>query len=175
MTVALITGVIGRDGSYLAGFLLNKSYPIVVMIRRSSTLDFQRIAQVQDRIEIVQEDLTDQGSLFQIVETYRPDEVYTLGGQSNIHLSWGQVALTGESTALGVAHLLDGLHQLKPETRFYQASTSEIFGVAKVYGHLLTRNYREHFGIFAVFGILYNHESLRRGLVDVALDPRSGF
>ena len=184
MTVALITGVTGQDGSYLAEFLLNRGYRVIGMIRRSSTLDFQRIAQVQDRIEIVQGDLTDQGSLFQIVETYRPDEVYNLGGQSNVHLSWGQVALTGESTALGVARLLDSLHQLKPETRFYQASTSEIFGaatespqnersnlnprnpygVAKVYGHLLARNYREHFGMFAVSGILYNHESPRRGL-----------
>ena len=184
MTVALITGVTGQDGSYLAEFLLSKGYHVVGMVRRSSTLDFQRIAQIQDQIEIVQGDLTDQGSLFQIIETYHPDEVYNLGGQSNVHLSWGQAALTGESTALGVARLLDSLHQLGPKTRFYQASTSEIFGlaaespqnersslnprnpygVAKVYGHLLARNYREHFGMFAVSGILYNHESPRRGL-----------
>ena len=184
MTVALITGVTGQDGSYLAEFLLNRGYHVVGMVRRSSTLDFQRIAPIQDRIEIVQGDLTDQGSLFQIIETYHPDEVYNLGGQSNVHLSWGQAALTGESTALGVARLLDSLHQVNPQAQFYQASTSEIFGVAtespqnersnlnprnpygvaKVYGHLLTRNYREHFGMFAVSGILYNHESPRRGL-----------
>lgn len=184
MTVALITGVTGQDGSYLAEFLLDKGYRVIGMVRRSSTLDFQRIAKIQDEIELVQGDLTDQGSLFQIIETYHPDEVYNLGGQSNVRQSWGKAALTGESTALGVARLLDCLNQINPQALFYQASTSEIFGeatespqneqsslnprnpygVAKVFGHLLTRNYREHFGMYAVSGILYNHESPRRGL-----------
>ena len=184
MKVALVTGVTGQDGSYLAEFLLDKGYRVVGMARRSSTVNYQRISHIQDRIEIAHGDLTDQGSLYEIIETYHPDEIYNLAGQSNVQLSWSQPVLTAESTALGVARLLDCLRQVTPKARFYQASTSEMFGnapespqnlrtpfnprnpygIAKVYGHQIAQNYREHFGLYTVSGILYNHESPRRGL-----------
>ncbi|QRN83002.1 GDP-mannose 4,6-dehydratase [Chloroflexota bacterium] len=183
MAVALITGITGQDGSYLAEFLLAKGYRVVGMVRRSSTVDFERIAHIQDQIEITHGDLADQGSLYEIFETYKPDEVYNLGGQSDVQLSWTQSVLTADSTALGVARILDCLRQVTPRSKFYQASTSEMFGdagtspqneqtplnprnpygIAKVYAHLLTQNYRKHYGLFAVAGILYNHESPRRG------------
>ena len=184
MTVALITGVTGQDGSYLAEYLLEKGYCVVGMVRRTSTIDFSRITHIQDRIELAHGDLVDQGSLYEIFDTYHPDEIYNLGGQSNVQLSWTQAALTADSTALGVTRLLDCMRQVTPEARFYQASTSEMFGeadespqneqtrfnprnpygVAKVYGHLITQNYRQKYGFFAVSGILYNHESPRRDL-----------
>ncbi|MEA3326903.1 MAG: GDP-mannose 4,6-dehydratase [Chloroflexota bacterium] len=184
MKIVLITGVTGQDGSYLAEFLLEKGYKVVGMVRRSSTVDYQRIAHIQEKIEIVNGDLLDQGSLYDIFDAYHPDEIYNLGGQSNVQLSWSQAVLTADSTALGVTRLLDCMRQVTPGARFYQASTSEIFGepdqspqnertrlnprnpygVAKVYGHLITGNYRRQHGLFAVSGILYNHESPRRGL-----------
>ena len=184
MKAALITGITGQDGSYLAEFLLGKGYRVIGVARRSSTVNYQRIAPIQNRIEIAHGDLTDQGSLYEIFEAYHPDEIYNLAGQSNVQLSWSQSVLTAESTALGVARLLDCMRQVTPMARFYQASTSEMFGnapespqnlqtpfnprnpygIAKVYGHQITQNYREHFGLFTVSGILYNHESPRRGL-----------
>ncbi len=184
MTVALITGITGQDGSYLAEFLLEKGYRVIGMVRRSNTMDFQRISHIQDKIELVHGDLVDQGSLYEIFETYRPDEVYNLGGQSDVQLSWSQAVLTADSTALGVIRLLDCLRQITPECRFYQASSSEMFGnavespqneqtpfnprnpygISKVHAHLINRIYREHFGLFTVSGILYNHESPRRGM-----------
>lgn len=184
MKVALITGVTGQDGSYLAELLLDKGYRVVGMVRRSSTVSYQRIAHIQDRLEIAHGDLVDQGSLYEIFETYHPDEVYNLAGQSNVQLSWSQAVLTADSTALGVTRLLDCLRQVTPNACFYQASTSEMFGeaaespqniftplnprnpygVAKVYAHLMTRNYRQRHGLYAVSGVLYNHESPRRGL-----------
>jgi len=184
LKVALITGITGQDGSYLAEFLLEKGYQVVGMVRRTTTVDCQRIAHIQEQIEIVNGDLLDQGSLYEIFDAYHPDEIYNLGGQSNVQLSWSQAVLTADSTALGVNRLLDCMRQVTPGARFYQASTSEIFGesdqspqnehtrlnprnpygVAKVYGHLITGNYRRQHGLFAVSGILYNHESPRRGL-----------
>ncbi len=184
MPLALITGITGQDGSYLAELLLEKGYRVVGMVRRSSTINYSRIAQFQKHIEIAHGDLLDQGSLMDIFNTYQPDEVYNLAGQSNVQLSWSQAVLTADSTALGVTRLLDCLRKVTPEARFYQASTSEIFGeadhspqdedtrfnprnpygVAKTYGHLITRNYRREHGLFAVSGILYNHESPRRGM-----------
>ena len=184
MKVALITGIAGQDGSYLAELLLEKGYRVFGMVRRTGRLDLQRIAHIQDQIEIVNGDLLDQGSLYEIFDAYRPDEVYNLGGQSNVQLSWSQAVLTADSTALGVTRMLDCMRQVTPGARFYQASTSEIFGepevtpqnettrlnprnpygVAKVYGHLITGNYRREHGMFAGSGILYNHESPRRGL-----------
>lgn len=184
MKVALITGITGQDGSYLAELLLAKGYRVVGMVRRTSTINYSRIEHIQDQIELAHGDLLDQGSLYEIVDTYQPDEVYNLAGQSNVQLSWSQAVLTAESTGLGVTRLLDCLRQVKPQARFYQASTSEMFGeadespqtlttrfnprnpygVAKVYGHLITLNYRRQHGMFAVSGVLYNHESPRRGL-----------
>lgn len=184
MPAALITGVTGQDGSYLAEYLIQKGYRVVGMVRRTSTIHYQRIAHIQDNIEIAQGDLLDQGSLFKIFETYHPDEIYNLAGQSNVQLSWSQAVLTADSTALGVTRLLDCMRQVSPKAKFYQASTSEIFGeahetpqnehtrlnprnpygVAKAYGHLITKNYRQKNQLFAVSGILYNHESPRRGL-----------
>ena len=184
MTTALITGVTGQDGSYLAELLLEKEYKVVGMVRRTSTVNYQRISHIQDRIEITHGDLLDQGSLYEIFDKYHPDEVYNLAGQSNVQLSWSQAVLTADSTAVGVTRLLDCMRQVTPDARFYQASTSEIFGdaaespqneqtrlnprnpygVAKVYGHLITRNYRQQHGLYAVSGILFNHESPRRGL-----------
>lgn len=184
MPVALITGITGQDGSYLADFLLSKGYHVVGMVRRSSTLTFSRLAHIQDDIEIVQGDLHDQGSVVSIVERYRPDEVYNFAAQSFVPMSWNQPVLTGDATALGVARLLEAIRLTCPAARFYQASSSEMFGkarevpqseetpfyprtpygVAKVYGHWITVNYREKHGTFACSGILYNHESPRRGL-----------
>ena len=184
MTTALITGVTGQDGSYLAELLLEKDYQVVGMVRRTSTVNYQRISHIQDRIEIAHGDLLDQGSLYEIFDKFHPDEVYNLAGQSNVQLSWTQAVLTADSTAVGVTRLLDCMRQVTPDARFYQASTSEIFGeaaespqnehtrlnprnpygVAKVYGHLITRNYRQQHGLYAVSGILFNHESPRRGL-----------
>lgn len=184
MKVALITGITGQDGSYLAELLLVKGYRVIGMVRRTSTIDYSRIEHIQDQIEFAHGDLLDQGSLYEVFDTYHPDEVYNLGGQSNVQLSWSQAVLTAESTALGVTRLLDCLRQVTPQARFYQASTSEMFGladespqrlgtrfnprnpygIAKVYGHLITQNYRKQHELFAVSGVLYNHESPRRGL-----------
>ncbi len=184
MPVALITGITGQDGSYLADFLLAKGYRVVGMVRRSSTLTFGRLAHIQDKIELIQGDLHDQGSVVSIIERYRPDEVYNFAAQSFVPMSWNQPVLTGDATALGVARLLEAIRLTHPEARFYQASSSEMFGkvreipqsedtpfyprtpygVAKVYGHWITVNYREKHNLFACSGILYNHESPRRGL-----------
>jgi len=184
MPVALITGITGQDGSYLAEILLSKGYRVVGMVRRSSTLTFGRLAHIQDEIELVQGDLHDQGSVVSIVERYRPDEVYNFAAQSFVPMSWDQPVLTGDATALGVARLLEAIRLTCPEARFYQASSSEMFGkarevpqneetpfcprtpygVAKVYGHWIAVNYREKHNTFACSGILYNHESPRRGL-----------
>jgi GDPmannose 4,6-dehydratase len=184
MKTALITGITGQDGSYLAEFLLEKGYRVVGMVRRTSTINYNRIAHIQKDIEIAHGDLVDQGSLYDVINTYQPDEIYNLAGQSNVQQSWSQAVLTADSTALGVTRLLDCVRQIKPQAKFYQASTSEIFGnanespqnektglnprnpygVAKVYGHLITRNYRNYNNLYAVSGILYNHESPRRGL-----------
>lgn len=184
MPTALITGITGQDGSYLAEFLLEKSYKVVGMVRRSSTVTFDRIEHIQDDIELEQGDLHDQGSLVNIIEKYEPDEVYNLAAQSFVPTSWNQPVLTGEVTALGVTRFLEAIRQVKADIRFYQASSSEMFGrvretpqseetpfyprspygVAKVYGHWVTINYRESHDLFAVSGILFNHESPRRGL-----------
>ena len=184
MPTALITGITGQDGSYLADFLLEKGYRVVGVVRRSSTVNFDRIQHIQDRIEIVQGDLLDQGSLVQLLQEYRPDEVYNLAAQSFVPTSFNQPVLTGEVTALGVTRMLEAIRIVDRNIRFYQASSSEMFGkvqevpqtektpfyprspygVAKVYGHYITVNYRESYGLFAVSGILFNHESPRRGL-----------
>jgi GDPmannose 4,6-dehydratase len=181
---ALITGITGQDGSYLAELLLSKGYRVVGMVRRSSTVTFERIQHIQDDLEIVQGDLHDQSSLMDLIEQYRPDELYNLAAQSFVPTSWNQPVLTGEVTALGVTRLLEAIRLVSPKTRFYQASSSEMFGkvrevpqteltpfyprspygVAKVYGHWITVNYRESYNLFAVSGILFNHESPRRGL-----------
>ena len=181
---ALITGVTGQDGSYLAELLLDKGYEVVGMVRRSSTLNFERIAHIQDAITLVPGDLLDEVSLIGILREHRPDEVYNLAAQSFVQTSWGQPVLTGETTALGVTRLLDAIRIAAPEARFYQASSSEMFGkvqqvpqneqtpfyprspygVAKVYGHWITVNYRESYGLHASSGMLFNHESPRRGL-----------
>lgn len=181
---ALITGITGQDGSYLAELLLSKGYEVVGMVRRSSTVTFERIEHIQDDISIVQGDLHDQSSLVSVLEEYKPDEVYNLAAQSFVPTSWGQPILTGEVTGLGVARLLEAIRLVNPKIHFYQASSSEMFGkvvevpqrettplyprspygVAKVYGHWITVNYRESFDIFATSGILFNHESPRRGL-----------
>ncbi|MEA3349096.1 MAG: GDP-mannose 4,6-dehydratase [Chloroflexota bacterium] len=184
MPTALITGVTGQDGSYLAELLLSKGYRVVGMVRRSSTINFERIEHIQNEIEIVPGDLHDQSSLMAIVEKYQPGEVYNLGAQSFIPTSWTQPVLTGEVTGLGVTRILEAIRLAHPEARFYQASSSEMFGkprqvpqtentpfyprspygVAKVYAHWLTVNYREAHDIFACSGISFNHESPRRGL-----------
>lgn len=184
MPVALITGITGQDGSYLAEFLLSKGYDVIGMVRRSSTVTFQRINQIQDHITIIQGDLHDQSSLVDLIERFRPDEVYNLAAQSFVPTSWNQPVLTGEVTALGVTRMLEAIRLVNPETRFYQASSSEMFGkvrevpqtentpfyprspygVAKIYAHWITVNYRESYDLFAVSGILFNHESPRRGL-----------
>ena len=184
MPRALITGVTGQDGSYLAEFLLEQGYEVIGMVRRTSTVNFDRIHHIQEKIEIVQGDLLDQSSMMDIIAEYQPDEVYNLAAQSFVPTSWKQPVLTGEFTALGVTRLLEAIRLVKPDTRFYQASSSEMFGkaqevpqnektpfyprspygVAKVYGHWITVNYRESYDIFAVSGILFNHESPRRGL-----------
>ncbi len=181
---ALITGITGQDGSYLADFLLEKGYQVYGMVRRSSTVNFDRIQHIQDQIELVQGDLLDQVSLIDILQEIQPDEVYNLAAQSFVPTSFKQPVLTGEFTALGVTRLLDAIRLVNPRIRFYQASSSEMFGkvqevpqtektsfyprspygVAKVYGHWITVNYRESYGLFACSGILFNHESPRRGL-----------
>jgi GDPmannose 4,6-dehydratase len=184
MPTALITGITGQDGSYLADFLLSKGYHVVGMVRRSSTMTFERIRHIQDDIELISGDLHDQGSLMDLMEEYKPDEVYNLAAQSFVPTSWNQPVLTGEVTALGVTRILEAIRMVNPKIRYYQASSSEMFGkvrevpqrestpfyprspygVAKVYGHWITVNYRESYELFAVSGILFNHESPRRGL-----------
>jgi len=184
MTVALITGVTGQDGSYLAEFLLEKGYEVVGMVRRSSTVTYERIEHIQNDINLIQGDLHDQSSLVATLEENRPDEVYNLAAQSFVATSWSQAVLTGEVTAMGVTRLLEAIRLVNPGIRFYQASSSEMFGkavevpqrestpfyprspygVAKVYGHWITVNYRESYGLHTVSGILFNHESPRRGL-----------
>ncbi len=181
---ALITGVTGQDGSYLAEFLLSQGYTVIGMVRRSSTVNFERIAHIQDQIELVSGDLLDEVSLINMLRDHRPTEVYNLAAQSFVQTSWNQPVLTGETTAMGVTRLLDAIRLVDPEIRFYQASSSEMFGkvlevpqkestpfyprspygVAKVYGHWITVNYRESYGLHASSGILFNHESPRRGL-----------
>src|SRR5690606_23600793 len=181
---ALITGITGQDGSYLAELLLDEGYEVIGMVRRSSTVTFERIAHLQDRIATVPGDLLDQASLIDLLRTYRPTEVYTLAAQSFVQTSFSQPVLTGDVTALGVTRLLDAIRIADPDIRFYQASSSEMFGkvvevpqkettpfyprspygVAKVYGHWITVNYRESYDLHASSGILFNHESPRRGL-----------
>ena len=209
---ALITGITGQDGSYLAEFLLDKGYEVVGMVRRSSTLNFERIFHIQDRVTLVPGDLLDEVSLIRILSDHRPTEVYNLAAQSFVQTSFGQPVLTGETTALGVTRILDAIRIVDPSIRFYQASSSEMFGkvvetpqrestpfhprspygVAKVYGHWITVNYRESYDLHASSGILFNHESVpadtpivvrRHGLIDIVpigdvvphrTDPRSG-
>lgn len=181
---ALVTGVTGQDGSYLAEYLLELGYEVIGMVRRTSTINFERIIDIQDKIKIVQGDLLDPSSLVDILREHRPSEVYNLAAQSFIPTSFKQPVLTGEFTALGVTRLLEAVRMIDPEIHFYQASSSEMFGkvvevpqrettpfhprspygVAKVYGHWITVNYRESYDLFAVSGILFNHESPRRGL-----------
>ncbi len=184
MPKALITGVTGQDGSYLAEFLLAKGYEVVGMVRRTSHHSYERIDHLLDRIEIVAADLLDQHSLTVVLQDTRPDEVYNLAAQSFVPTSWSQPVLTGEFTALGVTRILEAIRLVHPQARFYQASSSEMFGkvtetpqrettpfyprspygVAKVYGHWITVNYRESYDLYAVSGILFNHESPRRGI-----------
>jgi GDPmannose 4,6-dehydratase len=184
MKRALITGITGQDGSYLAELLLAKGYRVYGLVRRSSTVNFERIAGIQDQIELVSADLTDQNSLALAMQTAKPDEVYNLAAQSFVPASWTQPILTGDVTGLGATRMLEAVRMYDREIRFYQASSSEMFGkvqavpqkedtpfyprspygVAKVYGHWATVNYRESYDLFAVSGILFNHESPRRGL-----------
>jgi len=183
MPTALITGITGQDGSYLAEFLLKKGYRVVGVVRRSSTTPYERIGHLVDSVELVSADLLDQTSLTDVVQACQPDEIYNLAAQSFVQASWSQPVLTGEFTALGVTRVLEAMKKAAPKSRFYQASSSEMFGkvhespqrestpfyprspygVAKVYGHWITVNYRESFGLYAVSGILFNHESPRRG------------
>jgi GDPmannose 4,6-dehydratase len=180
---ALITGITGQDGSYLAEILLEKGYEVIGMVRRSSTINFERIEHIQDKITIVSGDLMDQISIIDIIKTHRPNEIYNLAAQSFVQTSWVQPVFTGEVTALGVTRVLDAIRLVDPDIRFYQASTSEMFGkvhetpqsestpfyprspygVAKLYGHWITVNYRESYDLFACSGICFNHESPRRG------------
>lgn len=182
--IALVTGVTGQDGSYLAEFLLEKGYHVVGMTRRSSTENFERINHIRDKIELRQGDLLDQMSLIRLVEEVKPDEIYNLAAQSFVPASWDQPLLTGEFTALGVTRMLESIRIVNPSIKMYQASSSEMYGrvrevpqneltplyprspygVAKCYGHYITINYRESYNLFAVSGILFNHESPRRGL-----------
>jgi len=181
---ALITGITGQDGSYLAELLLDKGYEVIGMVRRSSTVNFERIAHLQDRITFVPGDLLDEVSMINILSEHRPEEVYNLAAQSFVQTSFGQPVLTGEITGLGVTRILDAVRIVDPGIRFYQASSSEMFGkvrevpqrettpfwprspygVAKVYGHWITVNYRESYDLHASSGILFNHESPRRGM-----------
>ncbi len=181
---ALIVGITGQDGSYLAELLLDKGYDVVGMVRRSSTSNMERVAHLADSVEFAPGDLLDQASLIEVLRTHRPEEVYNLAAQSFVHTSFGQPVLTGETTALGVTRLLDAIRLVDPSIRYYQASSSEMFGharqvpqtedtpfhprspygVAKVYGHWITINYRESYDLHASSGILFNHESPRRGL-----------
>jgi GDPmannose 4,6-dehydratase len=182
--VALVTGITGQDGSYLAEFLLGKGYQVIGMVRRSSTVTFARIHHIQDRIMLVSGDLLDQVSLISILQEHQPGEVYNLAAQSFVPTSWKQPVFTGDVTALGVTRMLEAIRTVDESIRFYQASSSEMFGkvrevpqnentpfyprspygVAKVYGHWITVNYRESYGLHATSGILFNHESPRRGL-----------
>ena len=183
MKKALITGITGQDGSYLAELLLEKGYEVHGMVRRSSTETLERIEHIKHRVHLVQGDLLDEISILHLMEQIQPDEIFNLAAQSFVHTSWNQPLLTGEFTALGVTRMLDAMRIACPKARFYQASSSEMFGaakppqgmdtpfhprspyaVAKVYGHYITMNYRESYGLFAVSGILFNHESPRRGL-----------
>lgn len=184
MKKALITGVTGQDGSYLAEFLLAKGYKVAGLTRRTSTINNERIMQIQDQIDLVQGDLLDQSSLTSALLETEPDEVYNLAAQSFVKTSWNQPVLTGEFTAIGVTRMLEAIRAVNPKIRFYQASSSEMFGkvtetpqrettrfyprspygVAKVYGHYITVNYRESYDLYACSGILFNHESPRRGL-----------
>ena len=181
---ALISGITGQDGSYLAEFLLAQGYEVIGMIRRSSTVNFERIRHIQDRLTLVSGDLLDEVSMISLLREHRPAEVYNLAAQSFVQTSWSQPVFTGETTALGVTRMLDAIRIVDPDIRFYQASSSEMFGkvvevpqreetpfyprspygVAKVYGHWITVNYRESYGMHATSGILFNHESPRRGL-----------
>ena len=184
MPKALITGVTGQDGSYLAEFLLDRGYEVFGMVRRSSTEGLERIEHIVERMTLLQGDLLDQASLVAVLEESRPQEVYNLAAQSFVPTSWNQPVLTAEFTAVGVTRLLDAIRRVDSSIRFYQASSSEMYGkvrevpqneltpfyprspygVAKVYGHFITVNYRESYDLFAVSGILFNHESPRRGL-----------
>ncbi|HRN54255.1 MAG TPA: GDP-mannose 4,6-dehydratase [Gemmatimonadaceae bacterium] len=184
MKTALITGITGQDGSYLAEHLLAKGYRVVGIVRRSSTTPYERIGHLVDKVELLSADLLDQTSLMDAIAEVKPDEIYNLAAQSFVATSWTQPVLTGEFTAIGVTRLLEAMRRTVPKARFYQASSSEMFGlvqetpqkestpfyprspygVAKLYGHWITVNYRESFGLYAVSGILFNHESPRRGL-----------
>lgn len=184
MPVAIITGITGQDGSYLAELLLSKGYQVVGMVRRSSTVTMERLEHIQDDIIITQGDLHDQSSMVALIEEFKPDEVYNLAAQSFVPTSWSQPLLTAEATGLGVTRILEAIRLVNPKIKFYQASSSEMFGkvvevpqkestpfyprspygVAKIYGHWITVNYRESFDMFATSGILFNHESPRRGL-----------
>ncbi len=184
MPTALITGITGQDGSYLAEFLLEKGYRVLGMVRHTSYPRLERIEHLLDKIELVEADLTDLPSLIRVMEKYKPDEVYNLAAQSFVPTSWEQPILTGEVNALGVTRLLEAIRVAHPKAKFYQASTSEMYGavrevpqnentpfyprspyaVAKVYAHWITVNYRESYGLYAVSGILFNHESPRRGI-----------
>ena len=180
---ALITGITGQDGSYLADFLLDKGYQVYGMVRRASTETFERIAHIRDRLQLVQADLLDPTSLAQVLREVQPAEIYNLAAQSFVPTSWSQPVLTGEFTGLGVVRLLEAMREICPAARFYQASSSEMFGkvrevpqneltpfhprspyaAAKAYAHYITVNYRESYGLYAASGILFNHESPRRG------------
>jgi GDPmannose 4,6-dehydratase len=184
MPRALITGITGQDGSYLAEFLLKQGYEVIGMVRRTSTVNFTRIQHIQDKVTLVQGDLLDQGSLICLLQEYQPEEVYNLAAQSFVPTSWNQPVFTGDVTALGVTRMLEAIRTVDKSIRFYQASSSEMFGkvrevpqkettpfyprspygVAKVYGHWITVNYRESYDLHATSGILFNHESPRRGL-----------
>ena len=191
---ALITGLTGQDGSYLAELLLGEGYEVIGMVRRSSTVNFERVAHIQDRITLVPGDLADEMSLIDVLREWRPAEVYNLAAQSFVQTSFSQPVFTGEVTALGVTRLLDAIRFVDPEIRYYQASSSEMFGkvrevpqteltpfhprspygVAKVYGHWITVNYRESYDLHASSGILFNHESPRRGLEFVTRKVTNG-
>jgi GDPmannose 4,6-dehydratase len=184
MPRALITGITGQDGSYLAEFLLEQGYEVIGMVRRTSTVNFTRIQHIQDHVTLVQGDLLDQGSLISLLQEYQPEEAYNLAAQSFVPTSWNQPVFTGDVTALGVTRMLEAIRTVDKSIRFYQASSSEMFGkvrevpqneatpfyprspygVAKVYGHWITINYRESYDLHATSGILFNHESPRRGL-----------
>ncbi|MEI8126762.1 MAG: GDP-mannose 4,6-dehydratase [Actinomycetota bacterium] len=191
---ALILGITGQDGSYLAELLLDQGYEVIGMVRRSSTVTFERIAHIQDRVTLVSGDLLDEVSLINILREHKPSEVYNLAAQSFVQASWAQPVLTGETTAMGVTRVLDAIRTADPDIRFYQASSSEMFGkvqavpqdedtpfyprspygVAKVYGHWITVNYRESYDLHASSGILFNHESPRRGLEFVTRKVTNG-
>ncbi|MDC7126406.1 MAG: GDP-mannose 4,6-dehydratase [Spirochaetales bacterium] len=184
MKTALITGITGQDGSYLAEYLSKQGYKVYGIVRRSSTLNFERISHLMDEVELINADLLDQNSLMNALSVSKPDEIYNLAAQSFVPTSWGQPVLTGEFTALGVTRMLEAMKLVCPDSKFYQASSSEMFGkvqavpqteetpfyprspygIAKLYGHWITINYRESYDLFACSGILFNHESPRRGL-----------